>query len=429
MRITKFRIGGIANIDDIVLNLTSINSLIALNNYGKTNVLTAIDFGIKFIKASLGTKQNMMRYVPLIPVKNKIANKPFFFSIEGDIIRDDKTINQFIYEYSFEWIKNNKEAGQKIIFEKLSIKEDGNSRFSTFIDRNDNKAQYKPSTTGRCDRKLVVDKDALILDKIIHFDELYWLDVVKKIATSKVLSIDTMQNPNELFLVFNPKLNTSNYSVDVSGKFEIGFFIYSLKKLHPDYFELYKNGIRVLLPKIEDFDPVEIDFKEKSTLDNNENIPFSLPDKIYQVQLKESHTNQQISINYLSSGSKRLFYILAMAIGARINRIPLIMFEELENSIHPQLFDSLLSILTNICEDTKILMTSHSPYIMNYLNLSSIMVGVPNNDGLAHFKNIKASKHKKMNKNASDEGVSIGDYIFSMMIDATNGDEFINEIC
>lgn len=155
-----------------------------------------------------------------------------------------------------------------------------------------------------------------------------------------------------------------------------------------------------------------------------------MPEKFYDIRVKESYNNQETSINSISDGSKKIFYVLAVSIGADINKIPLVMFEELENSIHPALFQKLLITLNALCENTKMVISSHSPYLIKYLNAEKLKIGIPNNDGIAMFKSIKASKISRISKMASEEGVSIGDYVFSLMLDASLGDsESLNEIC
>ena len=88
---------GIANIDSVTLDLKKTTALLAANNYGKSNVLSAILFGLQFIGALPQTKQRMMGFEPCISVNKYIAGKPFVFEIEGSI--DGKI--DFQYGYSF----------------------------------------------------------------------------------------------------------------------------------------------------------------------------------------------------------------------------------------------------------------------------------------------------------------------------------------
>ena len=77
-----------------------------------------------------------------------------------------------------------------------------------------------------------------------------------------------------------------------------------------------------------------------------------------------------------------------MTIAAQLNNVPLILIEELENSIHPSLFQSLLSTIKSLAGDTQIILTSHSPYLLQYLKPELLYVGIPNEDDIAIFKKI-----------------------------------------
>jgi predicted ATPase len=121
---------------------------------------------------------------------------------------------------------------------------------------------------------------------------------------------------------------------------------------------------------------------------------------------------------------------LALLIAADINKVSLITFEELENSIHPGLFQKLLIIMDGLIENTKVLITSHSPYLIQYIDINKIKIGIPNDKSLAIFKEFKPSKFNKLRSLAEDEGVSTGDFIFDKLIEGTDEEfNFFNEFC
>ena len=53
MIIDGFDIKGISNIGHVRLDIREMNALIAPNGYGKSNVLSAISFGMDFLKARI----------------------------------------------------------------------------------------------------------------------------------------------------------------------------------------------------------------------------------------------------------------------------------------------------------------------------------------------------------------------------------------
>ena len=67
--------------------------------------------------------------------------------------------------------------------------------------------------------------------------------------------------------------------------------------------------------------------------------------------------------------------------------------------------------LTN--DDCNILLASHSPYLVSYLNPQDIYVGLPNDEGIAEFLCI--NNGKKLLIDAYESNCSIGDLLFDLM--------------
>ena len=73
MIIDSFIIEGFSNIEHIRLDVGEINALIAPNGYGKSNVLSAISFGLMYLNANEETKGQMLRsrFSPLMSPSRK----------------------------------------------------------------------------------------------------------------------------------------------------------------------------------------------------------------------------------------------------------------------------------------------------------------------------------------------------------------------
>lgn len=429
MEIKRVSASGFANLDSFDLELSKFNALVALNNYGKSNAIMAVDFGIDFIGASPELRRNMMAFRPFIPINIYTEKKPFCFEVELEykFINEDCNV---LYGFSFDWAKDKKGEGKIIRSEYLKIKTLAkDSKYRQLISREDNKALYLPSASGRCDKPLKVREDELALNKLQNFDELFYIDLLDAIDTIEPLSVNTLQHPNKLFRTITDEVVKTEYSLDIPKDSDVAFFIYSLKMLDKRRFSLFSDVVKSLLPSLVEFDPIEIDVKgmrNKKKID----VPLTFPEKIYDISVKEKNCNQFTAIASLSSGSQKLFYVLAMAVAAEINEVPLIMFEELENSIHPGLLQKLLQVLAGLMEKTKVLITSHSPYLLQYLDIDEISIGIPNKKGLAVFKKIKKTKMRKATELASQAGISIGDLIFDQMIESAYGEsKFLNQLC
>ena len=57
MKIQAVLVDGFKNLSNVRISFDRITALVALNNFGKSNVLAGIDFGLAFIKAPIEDQQ------------------------------------------------------------------------------------------------------------------------------------------------------------------------------------------------------------------------------------------------------------------------------------------------------------------------------------------------------------------------------------
>lgn len=429
MKIDRITLGGISNIEKVSLSLSGIDALIAPNNYGKSNVLHAIDFGLRFICASSNQKKKQMHNSSFIPINKKTEGSSFDFELEGTLEWDRKTYS-YMYGYSFDWVKTEKkQKGARITKEYLKLKGEEDTKFKSYINRTPEFSFYLASPTGRCAKNLLLTEDQLALDKLQNYDELFYLDVLKSFARLETSTVDTLQSPDNYFgsisIIDGESLNGYSLSMPEHHA-RISYFIKSLEQEDIEKYNLFKSAVLQLLPNIEEFKPIQVDLK-KEFEENDNKLPFRLPDVFYDIQVKERCNNQYTSIRRMSTGCKKIFCVLALAIAANMNKLPLLTFEELENSVHTYLLRHMLEILSELAGETKIVLTSHSPYLVRYLNPEQVKIGIPNRDCVADFKEIRSSKLKKILKNASLEEETLGEYLFNLMLEEDIESDFITE--
>ncbi len=419
--IDKVTVGGFCNIESTTIDLQNQTSLLATNNYGKSNVLEAIDFGCFFIREASVNKLALMQYAPAISINKQMAGRPFSFEIEGHI--DNATL--YKYSYSFIWMTDNESGikGGQIIKESLKIKKTTGAHpgFSNYIIRDGvNEAKYLSSEKGRCSTKIAINGDSLVLNKLSNFDNLFCVNIIRELNNLVILNIDTLDNPSKHF----------DYSLrNLNGKPTIHIgdglpqYLFSLKKNSIDKYEYLKSAIMSLVPTLEEFDPVPV--KIGDPVEEQQNVPYKIPTE-YDVLVKDKYNNQTTRFAYLSTGCMKLVHILSAIVLAKEKGAQLLLIEELENSVHPKLLRSLLSIIEDMCEGVKILFTSHSPQLAQYLSPKQLYVGLPNCNGVVDFRTVKANKVDKMLTVANEMNMSLGEYLFMLMEDVEDDADLIN---
>lgn len=397
MKITGIHIGGFANIESAMVHDVASCAFVAPNNYGKSNVLAAISFGVRFIQTDENEKLVMMRGDSQKPINNAIEGQPFSFSFEG-MAEVDGVENAFLYEYSFVWADDGTPG--YINRELLKAKQTNDSKYKILINRTESDVfEYVPSPTGRCNKKHVASGNNLAINLLGNNYELFMSPMLRAISSITIPYLDTLDNPNIYF-----STDTRSGLALLEGQ-TISEWMYKLKTKDADRYSLLKSAILQLLRSIDSFEPTEVVLGE------------GLANKIYDIRIKERQNSHATSIRQLSSGSKRVIFILSMCVVADIKGIPMMMLEEPENSIHPRLLQNLLSCMRGLAEETKMVFTSHSTHIMRYFDPERLYLGLPNKEGLAEFARLKPGKVKTIYRRANEMDITFGEYMYEMLLD------------
>ena len=414
MKIQAVLIDGFKNLSNVKISFDNITALVALNNFGKSNVLSGIDFGIDFIKASIEDKKDMMSNSNLIPINcNMIGRNYRYEMVVSTSVSNVEYIIQ--YGYEFEW-KDNEDIEPKIVSEVLRIKSnEKGQKFTQLINRTADKALYKSSETGRCSSKIKVEETELVANKLRAYDELYYAEIITKLNGMKIY----MENNLDAKSFYRPDpIIRKGFEDEMINADNLPRVIYNLKKQRPDKFELLKNVYSQLFPDIEDV--IVKNFQLKADAENQlpEDAPFVFTDIVYVLFVKEKNLANPVNFSMMSDGAKQVFMILTKIIVSSVSNISLIAIEEPENSIHPGLFQAYIQIISQLLDDCKVIITSHSPYIISYLNPSWIHVGMNRKAGVAEFFTFRKSGQKQLENDAAGFNMSMGDYLFSLLADS-----------
>ena len=122
MKIQAVLIDGYKNLSNVKITFDNITALVALNNFGKSNVLSGIDFGLAFIKATLDKKMEMMANSNLIPINQSLQGRNYKFEVEV-LTKDVGREYRIQYGYEFSW-QYEEDRVPEVVHEYLRIKLD-----------------------------------------------------------------------------------------------------------------------------------------------------------------------------------------------------------------------------------------------------------------------------------------------------------------
>lgn len=410
MDINQIVVSGFRNVKKCALKFDELISLVSTNNYGKSNGLSAINFGIEFLNETENGKKRMMEWGKGIPLNRELASNNYKFELElSTEIKQD--IYNIKYGYEFKWYRNDG-TGSKIVKEYLKFRKNEDKKYSTYIERDENKSYYKSSDSGRCSSKININSTELILNKLKAFDDLYYIELINELNELKI-HIERHLDASDSYHI-DPFVRKDIDVFDLDNSNNIPRLIYYLKEQREDKYNLLVNSFKLLFPEITQVQVKELKFSY-SKKEFPEEIPFRVANAIYRIMVVDKNLNQPINFDCMSDGAKRIFLQLATIIISEMQGYSIIAIEEPENSIHPSLFQSYLRIIEQFRGKCKIIITSHSPYLLKYLKSSNIYIGVPNDSGIAMFSTIKKSKIKLLEEIAKKYGISIGDYIFELL--------------
>lgn len=427
MKFLSITIAGFRNLKSTkVLLSDSIVSLISTNNYGKSNFLDAVAFGIRFMNSTPQARLRMMRDESCMPLVPELDMNDYTFEIE--LHKPELGEYQYIrYGFSFAWRRDNG-SGEKITQEKIELNSKRGGNWSSYLKRDVGK--YRPGhSVQRCTRKLNLDDNQLAIDVLTAIDSIDINPAIRAIRELKYgacypLSADGVMDDYPL------EFTSQESGVFALSDSDLPHSLFELKKKHPDKYAEFQSIVCGLFPEISDIDVVSSQlqpeqkqqiedqtqhFQETVAPDTGDQVPYRIRDEVYRIFVTSSHLNQPVSVTRMSDGTKRVIWLVARSVMADIAEVGCLGVEEVETGIHPRMMQDLLEAVREVLGETKIILTSHSPHLIQCLPFDSIYVGVPNDRGVASFATFRADSINALADSAYDRGMSAGEYIFALM--------------
>lgn len=416
MKMQAVVIDGFKNLSDVKITFDNITALVALNNFGKSNVLSGIDFGLAFIKATIDDKTEMMANSNLIPINQSMQGRNYKFEVEV-LTEEAGQEYRVCYGYEFLW-QCYEEEEPEIVQEYLKMKlDEKGQKYTQLISRTRDSALYKSSETGRCSSKIKVEASELVVNKLRAYDELYYAEIIKKLNGMKIY----MENNLDAKSFYQPDpIIRKGFENEMINADNLPRVIFNMKKQNPEKFDLLKDVYFQLFPDIEDIIVKNFKIKAEEGKQLPDDAPFVFTNSIYVLFVRDKNLANPVDFSMMSDGAKRVFMILTKIIVSSVSNISLIAIEEPENSVHPGLFKAYIEIISQLLDDCKVIITSHSPYIISYLEPAWIHVGLNRKPGMAEFFTFKKSGQKQLENDAEEFKMSVGDYLFSLLADPEN---------
>lgn len=420
MKLKSVTAGNFKNLAETTIELDSLIAIVSTNNYGKSNLLEAINYGFRFLKASSSERNRMMRWIGGIPLVPSLSGKDYCFSVEFESDDLGESYKYVRYGFSFSWLHDN--GGAYITDETIEMRENESVRYTAYLNRA--KESYRPTKESKAFRKLTLAGDVLAIDILSGMEG---IDIAKVISAIRNLNC-RMCNTLDLNFSYGlspVELNNSSHSSMPFDVLDIPKTLSVLQTEYPEKYRLFVGIISDLFPEFGQIDLQKYTLTTKQSPEDGKNesdevksktdVPFHIKNELYQLVVASKYLNQPVSVEMMSTGTQRIIWLVANAVfGARYG-LNLIGVEEIETSIHPKMIKTLLESLLDCLEDTTMLVTSHSPYIIQYLKPKHIYIGVPNQEGVAVFKKIRGTKEKALIKNARDLKTPIAEYLFDLM--------------
>lgn len=432
MKLLSITVGGFRNLSRTTLRLPGIIAVVSPNNFGKSNLLDAIAFASDFISSSPKSRDAMMARADAIPLVTSMASAPYEFLVEFEDEGADPEYRVVRYGFSLVWARDDG-SGRRIVDETLQASPDG-KRWTSFLRRDS--GQYRKSKETRSFRRVSLESNQLAIDVLTAIDDIEINHTVKSIQTLSFAicsSLDASQRFDPLPVDFTwERLSDSDLVLDDR---DLPRALYRLKTIAPDRYQDLLFAIHTLFPS---FVSVSVDAYEvrqdvhdqlSATFEGDEgvDVPLRIRDEMYRVTIRDEHLNQPVDVSRMSTGTKRLIWLVTnVIIGGEIGA-GCVAIEEVETSIHPRMLEELLETLDENLRESSLILTSHSPYLVQYLRPESLYVGVPRQDGVASFRRIRPGAVDEVIENARSRGMGYGDYLFDLMSGGDDGVRALSE--
>lgn len=457
MNITEIYVDGFRNIKETRLKFVEpIIVLLAPNNFGKSNLLLAIQNGFDLIslQATYAVKyiMNSQNYANC-DVGSDLAN--YTFGVKFTKVNAPDVIYHYQFSLGYSLIDNEGLIHSHGITDEFltSTKEGENTRYLfKRLKFEDTNCKNEDKVRLFNDVYLTIPGDKKSGNQ--NYDSFYYLALHKlggmaifdnymnqkdELSTNDHVNDDTRDILEEIATVLTSLTRESIGDIICDEKSDfatprgLSFNVECMKKRDDENRRKYNiNPNSSKLKKTRVYDYFTHKFKE---LFNDYVVNLhEIGDGQYALNFDLHHNGKKVrseKINSLSFGTRRVFKLLSQIVA---NGTPLISLEEIEIGLHPELYGKLVMTLFSVLDNDKyfdetsderhheprLIISSHAPGIVNALghHLDSIYIAVPNidnpDDESARFAKLNQRGKQELRDDKYLNYFGSGDIIFGL---------------
>jgi predicted ATPase len=389
MKLKQIRVDGYKNLINCEVNLGDFNVLVGPNNSGKSNLLEALHILGLISFGGPEDKKRILRGYTLRPrvsfysshlVEHK--DKPITIGVTFErVVNKIRWIAN--YEVTIRCSHSEEEKGT-IVSEILTAKTYGRSgRATMYISRKEQQFSILTGSGRKKQHKITQDNSCLSTLPSLYPDheelpqelvDFYY--AIELLARTPIFAM----SPSELRREMDNETPIGNFWV--SG-FDVGLVLDSIKE-EGKYYNLFKESICDIMA----LESIRLHVDVKKT--PSKKTEGNGTEKRIRYIIIERQGDRPSVIEEYSDGTLVIVAILA-ALCFEKRCGPVLCLEELETCLHPAALEKLLRFLQDHSDKWPILITTHSPYILNGVNPEDVNVAVIDKTGAAHFEKVKNS--------------------------------------
>ncbi|GBE29791.1 recombination protein F [bacterium BMS3Bbin04] len=381
MQITHLSVNNYKSLRWISITPGEMTALVGANAAGKTNITDCIDFlseiygeGLEAAVAKKGGYENIsFRRV-------RRSRSPIELSISAQFDIED-SINTFLGEepgpvtlehtFSFKAISTSIKAEYRVITEEIKLWASHNKEDKAIIQlkrNSDGKVELSVDKNSKhVPSPLKPDNDEYFMLMIKQFEKVssselllarhfLWMFpfsyVLQELSNIRVFQINPIRSRQDG--VPTPRAELERYGTNLPTVID------TMKRTEKKQWTTIMNAMRTIVPNLESID-----------------VAYAM-NKLLVLQFREKGFGRAWSANEISDGTLQT---LALLVAIYDQRISMLILEEIENSIHPWIIRHILDACREASQNKQIIITTHSPVVMNCMKPEEIWVVWRQNGG------------------------------------------------